>query len=109
MENSIYHGIERKIGKGHVIIKISLGVERLYIRITDDGLGMSEERLKRLNDKLQELSLDEEMNTVKRNGGIAIVNVNNRIKLLFGEEYGIYVYSREGIGTDVDITLSIVK
>lgn len=44
MENSIYHGIERKIGKGHVIIKISLGVERLYIRITDDGLGMSEER-----------------------------------------------------------------
>lgn len=109
VENSIYHGIERKIGKGHVIIKISLGVERLYIRITDDGLGMSEERLKRLNDKLQELSLDEEMNTVKRNGGIAIVNVNNRIKLLFGEEYGIYVYSREGIGTDVDITLPIVK
>lgn len=109
VENSIYHGIERKIGKGHLTIKISLSNERLYIRISDDGLGMSEERLKQLNDKLQGLSLDEEMNSVQRKGGIAIVNVNNRIKLLFGEEYGIDVYSKEQVGTDVEITLPIVK
>lgn len=109
VENSIYHGIERKIGKGHLTIKISLSDERLYIRVSDNGLGMSEERLKQLNDKLQGLSLEEEMSTSNKKGGIAIVNVNNRIKLLFGEEYGIYVYSREGSGTDVDITLPIAK
>ncbi|MFT4004582.1 MAG: hypothetical protein QM683_02610 [Lacrimispora sp.] len=44
-----------------------------------------------------------------RKGGIAIQNVNNRIKLLFGEEYGIYVYSQEKAGTDVEITLPLVK
>ena len=42
-------------------------------------------------------------------GGIAVVNVNNRIKLLFGEEYGINVYSREGVGTDVLINLPLVQ
>ncbi len=109
VENSIYHGIERKIGKGHLTIKIFLSDQRLYIRISDDGLGMSEERLKRLNDKLQGLSLDEEAKESNKKGGIAIINVNNRIKLLFGEEYGICVYSREGSGTDVEITLPLVK
>ncbi len=110
VENSIYHGIERKIGKGHLTIKIFLSDQRLYIRISDDGLGMSEERLKRLNDKLQGLSLEEEDAAgSSKKGGIAIVNVNNRIKLLFGEEYGIYVYSQEGGGTDVEITLPLVK
>lgn len=109
VENSIYHGIERKIGKGHLAIKISVSDKRLYIRISDDGLGMSEEKLKRLNDKLQGLALEEEMSDPGRKGGIAIVNVNNRIKLLFGEEYGIYVYSLEGTGTDVMINLPLVK
>ena len=42
-------------------------------------------------------------------GGIAIVNVNNRIKLLFGEEYGISVYSHQGAGTDVLITLPLKR
>ena len=36
-------------------------------------------------------------------------NVNNRIKLLFGEEYGIYIYSQLDVGTDVEITLPIVR
>lgn len=109
VENSIYHGIERKIGKGHLTIKIFVSDQRLYIKISDDGLGMSEEQLKRLNDKLQGLSLEEVAKETGRKGGIAIVNVNNRIKLLFGEEYGICVYSQEGSGTDVEITLPLVK
>ena len=44
----------------------------------------------------------------EKKGGIAIVNVNNRIKLLFGEEYGLYFYSTPGVGTDVEITLPIL-
>ncbi len=39
----------------------------------------------------------------------AVVNVNRRIKLLFGEEYGIHVYSKEGIGTDVIVELPLVR
>ena len=40
---------------------------------------------------------------------ISVVNVNRRIKLLFGEEYGIHVYSKEGIGTDVIVELPLVR
>ncbi|MFT4004581.1 MAG: histidine kinase [Lacrimispora sp.] len=44
VENSIYHGIERKIGKGHLIIKISVTDSRLIIKVSDDGLGMEKKR-----------------------------------------------------------------
>lgn len=149
MENSIYHGIERKIGKGHLVIRIGVSDERMRIRISDDGLGMSEDKLRALNERLRSLSLEdvEESGGASRmpesvsgpagqnpasgsasgpagqnpasqsvsptgsrparKGGIAIVNVNNRIKLLFGEEYGISVYSHEGAGTDVLISLPL--
>lgn len=105
VENSIYHGIERKIGKGHLKIRIYVNKERLNIRISDDGLGIGEEKLNELNSKLKSLSLDDVNPRQEKKGGIAILNVNNRIKLLFGEEYGIYVYSQINSGTDVEITL----
>lgn len=108
VENSIYHGIERKIGKGHLKIKISLSDERLRIRVSDDGLGMEEEKLQEVNEKLRSISGDEMTEPAGKKGGIAIVNVNNRIRLLFGEEYGISVYSNVGAGTDVVIDLPIV-
>ena len=109
MENSIYHGIERKIGRGRLVIRIGVSNERMRIRISDDGLGMSEEKLKQLNEKLRRLSVDDVEEQTGQKGGIAVVNVNNRIKLLFGEEYGINVYSREGVGTDVLINLPLVQ
>lgn len=51
VENSIYHGIERKIGRGHLVIRIGVSDTRLRIRVSDDGLGMSEEKLYQLNEK----------------------------------------------------------
>ena len=114
VENSIYHGIERKIGKGHLVIRISASEERLYIRISDDGQGMTDAKLKELNEKLRRLgdeTDDPEKDGEKKQtrGGIAVVNVNRRIKLLFGEEYGIHVYSKEGVGTDVVVELPLVR
>lgn len=108
VENSIYHGIERKIGKGHLKIRIYAAKDRLIIRVSDDGMGIEEEKLKALNDKLKVLSLDDVNPKSEKKGGIAILNVNNRIKLLFGEEYGIYVYSHLEVGTDVEISLPVV-
>ena len=109
VENSIYHGIERKIGKGHLTIRIGASDSRLRIRVSDDGLGMAEDKLHQLNEKLKSLFLDAVEGESSRQGGIAMVNVNNRIKLLFGEEYGICVYSHEGAGTDVLINLPLVQ
>jgi two-component system, sensor histidine kinase YesM len=109
VENSIYHGIERKIGKGNLRIKIQTTPDRLIIVISDDGLGIAEEQLDLLNKKLRSTCLDDVAQLKGKQGGIAIVNVNNRIKLLFGDEYGIYIYSTVGVGTDVTITLPKVK
>lgn len=109
VENSIYHGIERKIGRGNLVIRISASDIKLRIRVSDDGLGISEPVLRQLNEKLRRLTLDEETAESGKRGGIAIMNVSNRIKLLFGEEYGLTFYSREGVGTDVIITLPLIK
>ena len=109
IENSIYHGIERKIGKGNLRVRIGVSNERLRIRISDDGMGMKEETLKLLNDKLRRLTLDDVEADNGKKGGIALLNVNNRIKLLFGEEFGITFYSKEGVGTDVLIVLPLKR
>ena len=109
IENSIYHGLERKIGRGNLVIRIGASDERLRIRVSDDGMGMDEETLKRLNEKLQRLTLDHVSEDTGKRGGIALVNVNNRIKLLFGEEFGITFYSRKGAGTDALLVLPLVE
>lgn len=108
VENSIYHGIERKIGKGNLRIRMECTDSRLIIIISDDGLGMEKEQLDALNNKLLLNSLDEVESARDQKGGIAIVNVNSRIKLLCGEEYGIYIYSTKNVGTDVEITLPLI-
>ena len=70
---------------------------------------MNEETLKLLNDKLRRLTLDDVEADNEKKGGIALLNVNNRIKLLFGEEFGITFYSKEDVGTDVLIVLPLKR
>jgi two-component system, sensor histidine kinase YesM len=108
VENAIYHGIERIIGEGRLRIKIEVTTRRLIITVSDNGLGMTEERLQEINSKLGDMTLDYINPEKESHGGIAVVNVNNRIKLLFGEEYGICIYSTLNVGTDVEITLPLI-
>lgn len=105
VENSIFHGIERKLGNGNVCIRIETTPKRLIVTVSDDGLGMEEERLRELNEKLNIQSFDYVKSDGEKKAGIAIINVNNRIKLLYGEKYGINIYSTVNVGTDVEITL----
>ena len=109
VENAIYHGIERKIGKGTVRIRIETTASRLIITISDNGVGMTEERLREINNKLNRTTLEYIKPNDETHNGIATVNVNNRIKLLFGEEYGICMYSTLNVGTDVEITLPLLE
>lgn len=107
LENSIIHGTELKIGTGNLTIQFEQTDKRLIIRISDDGAGMDEQTLAKLNRQLgrggRALTDQEE-----KRGGIALVNVNNRIHLLFGEECGMHIYSIKGKGTDVEVTLPVV-
>jgi len=103
VENAIRHGIEPLIGPGTILIRIQLVGSRLIIFISDNGIGMKREILDQLNNRLKGPEIDVEPHNEE--GGIAMVNVNTRIKLIFGDEYGLYLYSTPDIGTDVEITL----
>lgn len=109
VENAIFHGMERKIGKGNLRIKVVDTKERLIITVSDDGIGMDKEKLVEINEKLNGTTLEYMKEDYDKSGGIALINVNNRIKLIFGDEYGIYVYSQKNAGTDVEITLPIFE
>ena len=78
---------------------------RLIITVSDDGLGMDEKTLDRIEEQLQRGY------TSGRAGertGIALNNVNERIRILHGEDYGIHVHSTKGIGTEVEVVLPLI-
>ncbi len=108
LENSIIHGTECKVGVGHLKIRLERTGTRLLIRISDDGVGMDEKTLANMNESLQKSARILSSQESETKGGIALINVNNRIHLLFGEEYGLHVYSMPGVGTDVEISLPVV-
>lgn len=108
LENSIIHGTECKIGTGHLKIHLERTGKLLLIRISDDGVGMDEQTLARMNSQLQQSARAIPSQNAQAEGGIALRNVNNRIHLLFGEEYGLRVFSMPGVGTDVEILLPAI-
>ena len=108
LENSIIHGTECKVGTGHLKIHLERTGSRLLIRISDDGVGIDAKTLADMNERLEKSAQAMSSQDSETKGGIALVNVNNRIHLLFGEEYGLHVFSMPGIGTDVEITLPAI-
>ncbi|NCD06585.1 MAG: sensor histidine kinase [Spirochaetia bacterium] len=106
VENAIVHGLECKKGKGLLLINIELFDSRLLISVKDNGVGMDEEKLKKLQRLLSKEGADQQ-DYNSNEGGIALINVNNRIKILFGERFGLNVTSCKDLGTDVNISLPI--
>lgn len=100
VENAIYHGIEQKKGKGLIKVIGRKLDEHGQFSIIDDGMGMDEERLKQVIE-----SIDSGM----ENKNFALVNVNKRIKVIYGEEYHLNIKSRKGVGTQVDILIPLKK
>ena len=107
VENAVYHGIEPKLGNGLLRIRAELTDDRLIIAVSDDGVGIEQDRLDTLNDKLDRMSTQAAPPGNTSGNGIALLNVNTRIKLLFGEAYGLHIYSFPNAGTDVIVTLPL--
>lgn len=98
VENALIHGIEPLQGTGYITVKGFVSEDKVIFKITDTGVGMSEERLK-------EIKLEGRSATGKGFSGIGIWNVDERIKLHFGESYGIRIESVLGLFTAVEITI----
>lgn len=98
VENSVEHGFSRFRGKGKIVIEIKKRNESICFIVTDNGRGMSRERLSELNEGLIKNEFP-----IKKN--IAILNVHQRIRLVFGEEYGVKILKSDENGTAVKMTI----
>jgi two-component system sensor histidine kinase YesM len=109
VENAIYHGMENKTEKGNINIHIETTKDRLIILVADDGGGMDKKTLDILKEKLKSSDgiISKEEGKFGNNG-IAMENVNNRLRLLFGEKYGIKVSSTLDYGTEVELTIPVI-
>lgn len=96
LENAIVHGIEEKLDKGHILVAARREDEDLYIQIMDDGVGMTEETMSHI--LMEDYSMKKSGHT-----SIGVVNVNRRIQMIYGKDYGLLVQSVLGAGTKITI------
>lgn len=101
VENAIYHGMEFMDGDGEIILKVWKEGDDLFFMVKDNGLGMTE-------DQVAGLFSDQVHVTSKKGSGIGVKNVNERIKLYFGEKYGLIIESEPDEGTVITICLPAV-
>ena len=98
IENSVNHGFKKKTDKGTLIIKGAEKEKNIEFMVIDNGVGMSEKYVKELNSLLSDKNYG-------YNSHIGLYNVNKRIKIIFGDEYGITVKSELNKGTEVRIVI----
>ena len=111
VENSIVHGLEGRESGGKVEISISRSNQHVYIQVSDDGIGIEEEKLRQINEDLRNIRRGFQGGVVGKGGmgkagmGVSLLNIQERIHLLYGREYGLYLQSLENAGTDVCMVL----
>ena len=101
VENALFHGLEPKNECGTLVMSATVNENILYITITDDGVGIEEEKLEHL--------LSPREYELKENKSIALANIDHRLKIHFGQEYGLSLSSIKNMGTTVTIRMPIVR
>lgn len=95
VENAINHAVwDDEVGL-NIIIKVYKDDRDIYLEVIDDGMGIRTETLERA------------LNKIDHGSGYGITNVDQRIKLAFGDEYGVTIYSKFGIGTKAQIRIPL--
>lgn len=102
VENAIYHGMEFMDGDGEILVKAELKDGCTVMTVRDNGLGMTEETVEKL------LSGDQPHAPSRRGSGIGVRNVHERIRIYFGEDYGLSIVSEPDEGTEVTIRMPAV-
>ncbi|MCM3764165.1 sensor histidine kinase [Neobacillus niacini] len=104
IENAIYHGVKQKRGKGKITIRGDQADDLIYLEVADDGNGIEKEKLQEIMREMDSAYRDK-----KASIGIGIKSVNERIKIHFGQEYGLTISSEPGFGTTVGIKIPKTK
>ena len=96
IENAIYHGLKYKESKGLLLVKGFMKDGNAVLKVIDDGVGMDEETLAHIYDRHK---------VNYHSNGVGVYNVQKRLKLYYGENYGITYESEQGVGTTATITI----
>lgn len=102
VENALYHGIKYKRAKGKITITGQLQGARIVLCVQDNGAGMTPEMLVNLKREIERPCKDTE-------GGFGLANVNERIRMYFGDYYGMEIESWQGEGTRITVTIPARK
>ncbi len=99
IENAIYHGIDRMVDEGKINITVKSSDDGdILITVSDNGVGMTAEQCKKI------LSKDR-----SDSGGIGVKNVDDRLKIYFGEKYGLSIESELDVGTTVTVRIPKIR
>lgn len=103
VENAYVHGLKPRGGSGHIMIDAAVENQLLVISLMDNGAGMNEETLERLRKLLvsDEIGIKNEHNWQS----IGLKNVHDRIRYLYGEDYGLEITSTVSVGTMVRMVM----
>lgn len=97
VENAVVHGIEPKISKGTVTVNIKKEADTVIFDIIDDGCGF----------EASEIDIESISDRKLNHNSIGLNNTNRRIKLIYGDSYGISIYSKPGSGTIVTVRIPV--
>lgn len=100
LENSINYGVDPMDDCGEILIRVKKEEGLLVLSVEDNGIGMSEEEVS--------LLLTDSNRKRKHGSGVGLVNINNRLQILFGKEYGLFIESEPDEGTRVSIRIPAI-
>ena len=104
VENALYHGIKNKRNGGTIVVRAKRKGEReVLLEVEDNGIGFTPDKLAQLQAELNDDSGD-----IKLESGCGIGNVNNRIRLYYGKQFGLSVRSAYNTGTCVTLVIPAI-
>lgn len=105
VENALYHGIKNKRGGGEIVVRARQKSDsEVLLEVEDDGIGLTPERLDQLR-----AELDNDAGDMKLESGFAIGNVNKRIRLYYGKQYGLSLESEYNTGTCATLVIPAIQ
>lgn len=98
IENAINHGLDLMVEEGHIDVQVKQDGDDIVFRVQDNGVGMTPEQIEAIMQR-----------GPKDRTGIGIKNVNDRLKIYFGKNYGLHISSEPDVGTCVEIRMPKVR
>ncbi|SDO78222.1 two-component system, sensor histidine kinase YesM [Paenibacillus sp. yr247] len=115
VENAFEHGLQRKEGAWNVEVRVKQIGNRIILLVKDEGVGLAVDKLHEIRVHLEndisalDVRLEEAAELPRKRKGIGLKNVDTRLRLQFGNGYGVRIFSKEGAGTIVMMTLPAAK